>query len=181
MVLVAPATAVDGIIAGGNTPAWLVQEEEITQPLVAGAISFPLAALTADTTVKIDCHLDMDGIDVTRNATTRERQRMCEKIKTEIKTGETISGSITSIYDQQATSEALINAVYTALPEGRTVYLVRAYGLDAHKPATEATKVDVLRIEVQQRNKNNPVAGEDLEFTATFSADLYLPDVKLTA
>lgn len=172
-------TGVDGIIAGGNTPTWIVQENTVTEGLTDKAVTFPLAALSAATTVKADCHMNMDGVEITREATTRDRQRMCEKVTVSVKTGETINGSITAVYDQQAAASALINAVYTALPEGATVYIVRAYGLDSQTKPSASTKVDVVRAKVTQRNKNQPVAGEDLMATATLSGDLYLQDVTL--
>lgn len=172
-------TGVDGVIAGGNTPTWIIQEALIPAPLTDHDTTFPLTALSDATTVKADCHMNMDGISFTRNATTKDRQRMCEKVKQTIKTGETIDGELTAIYDQQADATALINHVYTALPEGATVYVVRAYGLDSTVPPTTANKVDVYRGTVQQRNKNNPVAEEDLMFTATLSCDLLIQDAQL--
>lgn len=174
-------TGLDGVIASGNTPVWIIQEETITSPLSSESKSIPLSALKAATTVKADCHMNMDGVDFTRNPTKRDRKRMCEKITSSVKTGETIDGKITAIYDQQAEAKALINAVYTALPEGKTVYVARAYGWDASKAPSTEMKVDVWRGTVQQRAKNQTVDGEDLEFTADLSADLYIQDATVTA
>lgn len=172
-------TGVDGVIAGGNTPTWIVQEATIPTPLNDTATGFPLSALSAATTVKADCHMNIDGVEITRETQTRDRQRMCEKVSVSVPTGETVNASVTAIYDQQAESSALINAVYTSLPEGATVYIVRAYGLDSNTEPTTANKVDVMRGKVRQRNKNNPVAGEDLMATAELSGDLFLQDVPL--
>lgn len=179
MVAISSPTGLDGVIASGNTPLWIVQDTTLPEPLNDQAASFPLTALSAADTVKADCHMNMDGFEMSREATTRERQRMCEKIAKKVKTGETIDGSVTAIFDQQAESAALINAVYDALAEGNVVYIVRAYGLDANQEPVAGTKVDVYRVDVQQRNKNQPVQGEDLMFTATVSGDLYLQDIPL--
>lgn len=181
MAAISSPTGVDGVIAGGNTPTWIVQEATVKTPLTSKSLGFPLEALTAATTVKADCHMDMDGVEITRETKTRDRQRMCEKVTVTVPTGETVNGSITAIYDQQAEAAALINAVYTALPEGATVYVVRAYGLDSNTEPSAKTKVDVVRAKVSQRNKNQPVAGEDLMATATLAGDLYLQDVTLSA
>lgn len=174
-------TGVDGIIAGGNTPVWIIQEAAITTPLTEHTTSIPVSLLADPTTAKIDCYMNMDGMSVTRTPSTKERQRMCEKVKQSVKTGETIDIEITAIYDQQAQAADEINVAYTALPEDATVYIVRAYGLDSTVTPTSANKVDVLRGTVQQRNKNNPVAEEDLMFTATLSGDLMIQDVQLAA
>lgn len=176
---IAPTTGVDGVKAGGNTPVWIVQNATITIPLTAQSTSFPLTALSAESTVKADCLMNMDGYSMSRTATTTERQRMCEAITVKRKTGETIEGELTALFDQQATSSAIINAVYTAMPENATVYIAQAFGLAANAAPTAKTKVDVYRVTVTQRNKNQPVAGEDLMFTASLSADLYLQDVTL--
>lgn len=178
--IIQSTTGMDGVIASGNTPLWIVQKETIGAPLTDQATTFPLTALTTATdTVKADCHMNMDGFSATRNLTNRDRKRMCEKFTQSVKTGESIDLTLSAIYDQQAGAEDLINAVYTALPEGQTVYVVQAYGWDSQKPVTAETKVDVYRMNVQQRSKNQPVDGEDLMFTATGSGDLYLQDVKL--
>lgn len=181
MAALGATTGVDGIIAGGNTPSWLIQEAAIPEPLTEHTTSIPLSLLTDAATAKIDCYMNMDGIDVKRTPTTKERQRMCEKVKQSVKTGETIDVEITAIYDQQSEAAAEINVAYTALPEGATVYLVRAYGLDSTVVPTTANRVDIVRGTVQQRNKNNPVAEEDLMFTATLSGDLMVQDVQLSA
>jgi hypothetical protein len=40
--------------------------------------------------------------------------------------------------------------------------------------------VDIYRGDVTMRSKNQPVEGEDLMFTSTISADLFLEDVTVT-
>ena len=181
MAAIGSTTGVDGIIAGGNTPVWIIQEAQIVEPLTEHTTKLSASLLTATTTAKIDCYMNMDGMSVTRTPSTKERQRMCEKVKQSVKTGETIDIEITAIYDQQAQAADEINVAYTALPEDATVYIVRAYGLDSTVTPTASNKVDIIRGTVQQRNKNNPVAEEDLMFTTTLSGDLMVQDVQLTA
>lgn len=173
------ATGMDGVTAGGNTPIFVIQEATITEAITDKSETFPLAALSAADTVKIDCHMDIDGATFTRSQTTRDRQRMCEKIVKKIPTGETIDITLQAIFDQQAGADDLINAAYAALPAGAVVYIAQAFGLDAQTKPTSTTIVDVYRATVNQRAKNQPVAGEDLMFTATLAGDLYIEDAKL--
>lgn len=174
-------SGLDGVIASGNTPLWIIPSANVTPGLSEKSADFSIAHLTSAGAVKADCYMNMDGFDVTREATTRERKRMCEKVTKTVKTGETINGSITAIFDQQAQDAAQINAVYDVLAEGETVYIVRAYGLDSQTTPTASNKADVWRVTVNQRNKNQPVDGEDLMFTADLSGDLYLQDVPFAA
>lgn len=174
------ATGVDGVIASGNVPTWIIQEATIPTPLVTGDTEIPLAALNAVDTVKADCHHNMGDVSFSRTANTRDRKRACETITVTVKTGETIEGTIQAVYDQQADADAIINAVYTALPEGAVVYVALAHGWPSHDDPTEDTVVDIYRGRVQMRAKNVPVDGEDLTFTSTLAVDLFLEDVHLT-
>ena len=171
-------TGLDGINASGNVPTWIIQDATVTTPLVEGTESIDGALFTAAETVKIDCYHNMGDVAFTRTPTTLERKRACEKVTVTRKTGETIEGTIQAIYDQQAAAEATINAAYSALPEGATVYVAIGYGHDSHDglPA----RVDIYRGDVSMRSKNQPVEGEDLMFTSTISADLFLEDVTVT-
>lgn len=172
-------TGLDGVIASGNVPSWIIQEATVTEALTDQTTEIPADYLTAADTVKTDCYHDMGDIAFTRTATTRDRKRACEIVTVTVKTGETIDGTLTAIYDQQAGAEDEMNAVYAATPEGSTIYVAIAYGhrsTSAEPPAY----VDIYRGNVQQRSKNTPVEGEDLEYTATISADLYLEDVAVT-
>ena len=104
--IIRSATGMEGVIASGNTPLWIVQPETIGSPLTDQAKTFPLAALTTATdTVKADCHMNMDGFSATRSLTNRDRKRMCEKFTQSVKTGESIDLTLTAIYDQQAGAE----------------------------------------------------------------------------
>lgn len=171
-------TGLDGVTASGNVPTWVIQDSTVTTPLTDQTESIPAAFLTEDTTVKIDCYHNMGDVNFTRTPTTRERKRACEKVTVTRKTGETIEGTIQAIYDQQADAEEQINAAYAAVPEGTTVYVAIGYGHDSHNglPA----RVDIYRGDVTMRSKNQPVEGEDLMFTSTISADLFLEDVTVT-
>lgn len=181
MAAISSPTGVDGVIASGNTPVWIVQTATVTPALTEASTTFPLDALDAADTVKIDCHINMDGFSTNRTVETKERQRMCEAVKVKRKTGEAIDVTLQAVYDQQAAPTELINAVYTALPEGGTVYAVQAFGWDSHKKPTAETVVDVYRFEVTKRTKNQPVQGEDLMFTVEGSGDLFVEDAKLAA
>lgn len=181
MSVPAITTGVDGVIASGNVPTWIVQEADMTPALTDQSTSIPASVLSASGTVKADCYHDMGDVTFTRTPTTRDRKRACEKITVTKKTGETIEGTVTAIYDQQALGGSdTINAVYEALPENSTVYVVIAYGHDSMSTA-DPSYVDVYRGEVSTRAKNDPVEGEDLEFTATLACDLYLQDVTVSA
>lgn len=171
-------TGLDGVIASGNVPTWIIQESAITVPFTDQTTEIPAEAFTDPTTVKIDCYHNMGDVAFTRTPTTRERKRACEKVTVTRKTGETIEGTIQAIYDQQAGAEDQINAAYEAVPEGQTVYTAIGYGHDSHDglPA----RVDIYRGDVTMRSKNQPVEGEDLMFTSTVSADLFLEDVTVT-
>lgn len=180
MSVPAITTGLDGVIASGNAPTWIIQEADMTSVLTEESTSIPAAVLSAAGTVKTDCYHDMGDVNFTRTPTTRDRKRQCETVTVTVKTGETIDGSVTAIYDQQklgASDE--INAVYEATPEGSTVYVVIAYGHPSMS-ATPPAYVDVYRGKVQMRSKNAPVDGEDYEFTATISADLYIEDATVT-
>lgn len=172
-------TGLDGVIASGNVPTWIIQEAVVATPLTDESTEIPAAYLTDPTTVKTDCYHDMGDVSFTRTAITRDRKRACETVTVTRKTGETIEGTITSIYDQQAEAEEQINAVYAAVPEGSIVYVAIAYG---HRSTTgePPARVDIYRGEVRQRDKNVPVEGEDLEFTGLIGADLFLEDVTVT-
>lgn len=171
-------TGLDGVTASGNVPTWIIQDATVGTPLTDQTTSIDGAWFTADETVKIDCYHNMGDVNFTRTPTTRERKRACEKVTVTRKTGETIEGTIQAIYDQQADADALINAAYSAVPEGVTVYVAIGYGHDSNDGLP--SRVDIYRGDVTMRSKNQPVEGEDLMFTSTISADLFLEDVTVT-
>ena len=168
-------TGLDGVTASGNVPTWIIHDAAVGTPLTDKTESIPAELFSDESTVKLDCYHNMGDVQFTRTPTTQERKRACEKVTVTRKTGETIEGTVQAIYDQQAEAEELINAAYSALPEGVTVYVAIGYGHDSHDglPA----RVDIYRGDVTMRAKNQPVEGEDLMFTSTISADLFLEDV----
>lgn len=175
-----PSTIVPGIIADGRQPVWAIQLADMTTPITSSTTSIPLSAVTGGQ--QLDCYYEIGGIDLNRTQTTRTRQRACQKIAEEIKTGETIAGSISPIFDQQQTDEADINAAYAALPEGSQVYLFAAHGWDAEQEATAETKGDLWRVRISQVDHPfRTVAGEDLVATVNLTGDLYIPNVTLTS
>lgn len=174
--------AIDGVLAAGNLPTWVIPGATLPASIDAETPTIPLAAITGQTTVKADCYSDFGDVSLTRTATTRDRQRMCQKVRETIKTGETIELSLAFVYDQQATAAAEVNRVYAALPEGATVGVFRAYGWDTDETPTAATKGDLIVGTVQFVTKNEPAnADEDLKATATISGSAYYADVTLTA
>ena len=176
------ANAIDGVLAAGNLPLWVIPASAITTDPTDVAKSIPLAVLTGATTVKADCHMDFGGVSITRTPTTRERQRMCQKVAETLVTGQTIDISMSYLFDQQAALTEDINKVYAALPEGATVYLARAYGWDTDIAPTTSTKVDLYKATVQMVARNEPAGGEeDIKVTATLSGSAYWADVTLTA
>ena len=176
------ADAIDGVLAAGNLPLWIIPAASLTTEPTDEVKSIPLAVLTGATTVKGDCYSDFGDVSISRTPTTRERQRMCQKVVETITTGQTIDISMSYVFDQQAATSAEVNEVYAALPEGATVYLARAYGWDTDTTPTAATKVDLYKATVQMVTRNEPAGGEeDLKVTATLSGSAYWADVTLTA
>ena len=91
----------------------------------------------------------------TFTANTRSRQRACQKVAEEIKIGETISGTLTIVYDQQKLNstdpeDQAINAAYKALPEGGEVFLFIANGWDQDQEPDATTVGDLWRVRVSQ-------------------------------
>lgn len=176
------ATAIEGVVAAGRVPTWIIPAASITTDPVTGAWSIPLAALTGATTVKTDCYLDAGDITISRTAQTRTRQRLCQIVSESIKTGETIDITISAVYDQQEAMTEEVNDVYAALAEGAEVYVAQAFGWDSTVTPTTATVIDLWKGSVQMRTKNQPAsADEDLKFTAAISGSAFFGDVALTA
>lgn len=174
-------TGVDGISAAGMQPVFIIQTSALAgESITSETKSIPLAVVT--NAVKADCYYDMGGLALDRSPKTRERQRACEKAVKSVKTGETISGSLTVVWDQQASADSDINAVYSALPEGEDVYLFIANGWDSEQPVTASTKGDLWRVEVTQMD--HLLAGsadEDLMARATLNGDKFIPNITLAA
>ena len=176
------ATAIEGVVAAGRVPTWIIPAASITADPVTGTWSIPLAALTGGTTVKADCYLDAGDIQVSRTAQTRTRQRLCQTVAEQIKTGETIDITISAVYDQQEATSDDVNLVYAALAEGGDVYVAQAFGWDSTVTPTTATVIDLWKGTVQMKTKNQPTSpDEDLKFTGTISGSAYFADVALTA
>lgn len=177
-------TAIEGVVAAGRVPTWIIPAASITADPTPGAGTWdiPLAALTGGTTVKIDCHYDFGDVSVTRTPQTKSRQRACQIVAETIDIGETIDVTISAVYDQQEALTEDVNEAYAALPEGASVYLAQAFGWDSATTPTVATKVDLIKGTVQRRQKNQPATSEeDLKFTATISASAYFEDVAVAA
>ena len=175
------ATAIEGVVAAGRVPTWIIPAATITADPVTGTWSIPLAELTDAGNVKVDCYLDAGDIQISRTANTRTRQRLCQTVQETIKTGETIDITLSAVYDQQDTTTD-VNDVYDALAEDADVYIAQAFGWNSAATPTAATVIDLWKGSVQMRNKNFPTsADEDLKFTATISGSAYFADVALTA
>lgn len=173
------ANAIPGVNAAGRQPVYIFPATEAPD-ITDATTSIPLAAVTAGT--KIDCYYNFGGVELTREPTTTERQRACQKVAETIKIGETISGSITAVFDQQATSESEVNKAYAALPEGGEVIMFVAHGWDTDVAPTALTKGDVWRMTVSQVHKGIAAsAEEDVTFTATLNGSMYVSDVSLSA
>ncbi len=172
-------TGVDGISAAGMQPVFIIQETALTG-IKSSTKSIALSAVTGG--VKADCFYDFGGLELSREPKTRERQRACEKAIKAVKIGQTITGALTIVWDQQAKSEAVINQVYSALPEDENVYLFIANGWDSEKVPDATTKGDLWRVEVTQMDHLIATsADEDLMAKATLNGDLFIPNITLTA
>lgn len=175
-------TAVDGVVAAGRVPTWIIQPAQIPTDPTDGTWSIPLAALTHESTVKIDCFFDFGDVQVNRSPITRTRQRVCEVNPQNREVGETIDITIAAVYDQQALMTATVNEAYSAMPKGASVYIAQAFGWDQSATPTVATVIDLIPGTVQSRLKNQPATpDEDLKFTATISAREVFEDVALAA
>lgn len=173
-------TAIEGVVAAGRVPTWIVQAAQITTDPTTGAWEIPLIALTHASTVKADCHMDAGDVSVTRTPTTKSRQRMCQVVAETVKTGETIDITLNAVFDQQEAMTEDVNEVYAALPEGALVYAVQAFGWDSAVTPTIATVVDIFKATVQSRMKTQPTTfDEDLKFQAVLSGSAYFADVEL--
>ena len=176
------ATAIEGVVAAGRVPTWIIPAATITADPVTGAWSIPLAALTGATTVKTDCYLDAGDIQISRTAQTRTRQRLCQTVAETIKTGETIDITLSAVYDQQEAMTEEVNEAYAALIEDAEVYVAQAFGWDSKVTPTTATVIDLWKGSVQMKTKNQPTSpDEDLKFTGTIAGSAYFADVALTA
>ncbi len=174
-------TAVEGVVAAGRVPVWIVPAAAVATEPTEAAPTMPLADLTDATGVKADCHMDPGDITVTRTPTTKSRQRMCQVVAETVSTGETIDVTFSAVFDQQEASSAEVNEVYAILEPGADVYIFQAWGWDSSVAPTTATIIDAMRGTVQTRTKNQPTTfDEDLKFTATLSMSSYVDDVVLT-
>ena len=174
-------TAIEGVVAAGRVPTWIIPAALVTTPPTEGSNSIPLSALTGATTVKVDCYMDPGDYSVTRTPQTRTRQRLCQVVAQNITTGETIDVTLSGVYDQQEAMTEDVNLAYAALPEGADVYIAQAFGWDSSLDPTTSTVVDLVRGTVQQRMKTQPTtADEDLKFAATISGSAFFQDVTLT-
>ena len=176
------ATAIEGVVAAGRVPTWIIPAASITTDPTTGAWNIALAAITGATTIKADCYLDPGDIQISRAATTRTRQRLCQTVAENIKTGETIDITLSAVYDQQEATSDDVNKVYAALVEGAEVYVAQAFGWDSTATPTTATVIDLWKGTVQMKTKNQPTSvDEDLKFTATISGSAFFADVALIA
>jgi len=174
-------TAIEGVVAAGRVPTWIIPAASIVADPTEGTWSVPLTALTGGTTVKADCHMDAGDISVTRTPTTKSRQRMCQIVAETVKTGETIDLTIAAVFDQQEAMSEDVNEVYAALPEGEVVYIAQAFGWDSSVTPTTSTVIDLFKATVQSRMKTQPTTfDEDIKFQATLSGSAYFADVALT-
>lgn len=173
-------TAIQGVVAAGRVPTWVIPAALVSADPSDGAYTFALADLNDATSVKADCHMDPGDIAITRTPTTKQRQRMCQVVAETIPTGETIDVTFTAVFDQQEAMTEDVNEVYAALPDGAVVYIAQAFGWDSAEAPTTSTVVDLIKATVQTRMKNQPTTfDEDLKFTATLSGSGYFPDVTL--
>ena len=174
-------TAIEGVVAAGRVPTWIIPAASISADPATGAWVIPLSALTGATTVKIDCHYDFGDVTVSRTPQTKSRQRACQTVAETIAIGETIDVTISAVYDQQEAAAADVNEAYAAMPAGASVYIAQAFGWDSATTPDATIVVDLIKAKVQTRTKNQPATGdEDLKFTATISASDYFEDVPMS-
>lgn len=174
-------TAIEGVVAAGRVPTWIIPAAQVSADPAVGSWSVPLATLTATTSIKIDCHYDFGDVSVTRTPQTKSRQRACQVIAETIDIGETIDVTISAVYDQQEDMAEDVNAAYAALPTGASVYIAQAFGWPSATDPDSTTVIDLIKGTVQRRQKSQPAsAEEDLKFMATISASAYFEDVPMS-
>lgn len=175
-------TAVNGVVAAGRVPTWIIPAALVTTDPTTEANSIPLSVLTDDSVVKIDCHYDFGDVAVSRSEQTRTRQRACQVVAETINVGETIDVTISAVFDQQEAMTEVVNEAYAALPKGAAVYIAQAFGWDSAVAPTAATVIDLLKGTVRSRTKNQPTsADEDLKFSSVIGVSAPFEDVTLTA
>lgn len=176
-------TAIAGVNAAGMQPVWAIDVADLTG-ITDDTESISLSAVTGGQ--KLDCYYNFGGLALDRTANTTTRQRACQKVAEEIKTGETISGTLTIVWDQQklnsvAPEDAAINAAYKALPEGGEVFLFIAHGWDQDQAPDATTIGDLWRVRVSQiAHLMAASADEDIMARADLSGSLFVPNVALT-
>ena len=175
-------SAIPGVVAAGRVPVFVIPAAAITaDPATEVGGSIPLAEFNDASTVKIDCHMDAGDMSVTITPNTKSRQRLCQVVAETVKTGETIDVTISAVYDQQADMASEVNEAYAALPENADVYIAAAFGHDSSVAPTTTTVIDLVKGNVQSRDKTFPTSlEEDLKFAAALSASAYFQDVALT-
>lgn len=172
-------TGVDGVAAAGRQPAYVIQDSVLTS-ITSTTKSIPLSAVTGGE--KIDCFYDFGGLELSREARTKERQRACEKAVKTVKIGESINGTVSIVSDQQAGADAEINRAYSALPEGEDVWIFIAHGWDSQQAPTSATVGDLWHVTVTQVDRIiSPSAEDELKAQATLAGDMFVPNVTLSA
>ena len=170
-------TGIDGVVGAGRQPVWIIDGANLVD-VTDNTTTLPLATVTGGQ--RADCYYNFGGLTLDRTANTRDRQRACEKVSKSTKIGETISGSMTLVYDQQAASTDEVNLAYSAMPEEGEIGLFVANGWDAAEDPTTDTKGDLWILDVQQvTHLMVASADEDLMARVDLTGERYLRNITL--
>ena len=171
---------ITGVQASGHTPTWIFPLADLTTPITDETTEIPLSVITG--AVKADCYWDMGDFSISRTATTRSMRRACMKAAVERKTGETRTGSIATVWDQQAEMTETVNKVYALLSEGAEIGIFQALGWDEADEPAAGMVGDLMAATITMRNHPTPATDdEDIKASADFSIDAYAQNVKTTA
>lgn len=171
-------TGIEGVVAAGRQPVWIIDGASLTA-ITDSDTTLSLATVTGGQ--RADCYYNFGGLSLTRTPTMKEVQRACQKVATSKKVGETIEGTMTIVFDQQAESTAEVNLAYSAMPEEGTVGLFIAHGWDAELAPDATTKGDLWIVDVTQVDHLLAAnADEDLMAQVTLNGERYLKNLTLS-
>lgn len=171
-------TGIEGVTAAGRQPVWIIDAASLTG-ITDATTELPLATVTGGQ--RADCYYNFGGFTMTRTPNLRETQRACQKVAVSKKVGETIEGSMTIVYDQQALPTEEVNLAYSAMPEEGEVGLFVANGWDAEATPDATTKGDLWVVDVTQVDHLLAAnADEDLMAQVTLNGERYLPNITLS-
>lgn len=160
MVLNVPA----GIPAAGTLSVTLIPESGVTDPT-----AITVAEATAVGAINASCHMLSDGYGRTSELALADRRRACESVGYQVAGSRTVSfDAMRFVYDPQ-NPDAPVSAVYAALTEGETYYVVERLGISGKTELAAEQYYDAYHARLDTKEKLPPGEDGELEFTAQFT------------